>query len=64
MDKITKDTTINEILEYDSRLASIIIGAGIFYFGWPANKMITLEKAGKLFNIDILPLIDELNKNM
>ncbi len=59
--KITKDTTIPELLEMDSRAAEILMEAGMNCVGCAASAGETLEEAAAEHGIDPVLLVRKLN---
>jgi hybrid cluster-associated redox disulfide protein len=58
MSGITKEMTIGEILETNSNVVPILMGAGMHCLGCPASQAESLEEAAMVHGIDI----DELMK--
>ena len=61
MVKITKNMTINEILEQSPNSAEILLQSGMHCLGCPASQAETLEEACAVHGIDVDELIEQLN---
>lgn len=61
MKKITKDMTLDEVLEIDSRLIAVMLGFGLHCFGCPVSSFETLEEAAQVHGLELDLFIDELN---
>ena len=59
--KITKDTTIGEILEIAPDKANILLEIGMHCLGCPASQEETLEEACAVHGIDVEELVKTLN---
>lgn len=59
--KITKDTTIPELLEMDPRAAEILMESGMNCVGCAASAGETLEEAAAEHGIDPVLLVRKLN---
>jgi len=62
MPKITKDTTIADVLEINKGTAPIFISAGMHCLGCPSASNESIEQACLVHGIDTDTLVDELNK--
>lgn len=62
MEKITKDWTLGEVLEYNDDLADILMGFGMHCFSCPLSQMETLEEASLAHGVDIDLLLQKLNE--
>ena len=60
--KITKDTTIGEILEIAPDKANILLEIGMHCLGCPASQAETIEEACDVHGIDVNELLEKLNK--
>ena len=59
---ITKDNTIEEILELNEKAASILMDFGMGCLGCPSSSMETLEQACFIHGIDLIEALDKLNE--
>lgn len=59
--KITKENTIPELLEMDSRAAQILMESGMNCVGCAASAGETLEEAAREHGIDPVLLVRKLN---
>ncbi|MBO5142895.1 MAG: DUF1858 domain-containing protein [Clostridia bacterium] len=59
---ITKETLIGEVLEINSELAEILLGAGMHCLGCPAAAGESLEEACAVHGIDVEELVNKLNE--
>ena len=59
--KITKETTIPELLEMDARAARILMESGMNCVGCAASAGVTLEEAAREHGIDPVLLVRKLN---
>lgn len=59
---ITKETLIGEVLEINSELAEILLGAGMHCLGCPAAAGESLEEACAVHGIDVEELVKKLNE--
>ena len=53
MSKLTKDTTIGEILKNYSNAQDVLKGFGMHCFACPMSQMETIEQAGAVHGLDI-----------
>jgi hybrid cluster-associated redox disulfide protein len=58
---ITKDMTIGEILDKDTKCAPIFFEAGMHCLGCPASSGESLEQACEVHGIDCDKILDRLN---
>lgn len=58
--KITKDTTINEVLNANPAYITILQGFGMHCLGCPMSRMETLEQAAEAHGFDLEMLLDKL----
>lgn len=61
MAKITKDMTIAEILNMDTKVAPIFFEAGMHCLGCPASSGESVEQAAQVHGIDVDKLVERLN---
>ncbi len=59
---ITKETLISEVLQINSDLAEILLGAGMHCLGCPAAAGESLEEACAVHGIDVDDLVVKLNE--
>ncbi len=59
--KITKDTTIGEILEIAPDKANILLEIGMHCLGCPASQMETLEEACGVHGVDVEEVLLKMN---
>ncbi|MAH43150.1 disulfide oxidoreductase [archaeon] len=62
MEKITKDTTISEVLMKNPKAGEILAAHGFHCVGCPMSQMETLEIGAKAHGVKVEDLIKELNK--
>ena len=60
MAKITKDTTIGEVIQIDAGVIPILMGAGMHCVGCPSSAGETLEEAAMVHGIDGDMLVEEI----
>jgi len=60
--KITKDMTINDVMELDRRTAPILLEYGMHCLGCPMSMMETLEQATSAHGVSVDELVDKLNE--
>jgi hybrid cluster-associated redox disulfide protein len=61
MKKITKDMTLDEVLELEPRLVAVMLGFGLHCFGCPVSSFETLEEAAVVHDLELDLFLDELN---
>ncbi len=59
--EITKDSTIGDILDEDSSLASYFIEMGMHCLGCPSARAETIEQACMVHGVDVDELVEKLN---
>ncbi len=64
MKKITKDSTIGEIVDNYEGSQDILLGYGMHCFGCPMSRMETIEEASAVHGIDYQEVLDKLNANI
>ena len=62
--KVTKETTMGEMLELDGGIAVILMQAGMHCVGCPSSIGESLEEACMVHGIDTDELLEELNKQI
>lgn len=60
MAKVTKDTTIGEVIQIDAGVIPILMGAGMHCVGCPSSAGETLEEAAMVHGIDSDMLVEEI----
>ena len=64
MAKITKETTIGQVLEINPNAEEILTGFGMHCVHCPMSQMETLEEAGAVHGIDLDLMLKKLNENI
>lgn len=59
---VTKDMTINQILNYNQDIAPILLQAGMHCLGCPSAQAETLAQACNAHNIDCEKILSDINK--
>lgn len=59
--KITKDTTIGEILRINPQLAGVLMAGGMHCVGCPSSQGESLEEAAMVHGIEVELLLTRLN---
>ena len=60
MARVTKDTTIGEVIQIDAGVIPILMGAGMHCVGCPSSAGETLEEAAMVPGIDSDMLVEEI----
>lgn len=60
MARVTKDTTIGEVIRIDAGVIPILMGAGMHCVGCPSSAGETLEEAAMVHGIDSDMLVEEI----
>ena len=60
MARVTKDTTIGEVIQIDAGVIPILMGAGMQCVGCPSSAGETLEEAAMVHGIDSDMLVEEI----
>lgn len=60
MARVTKDTTIGEVIQIDAGVIPILMGAGMHCVGCPSSAGETLEEAAMVHVIDSDMLVEEI----
>lgn len=60
MARVTKDTTIGEVIQIDAGVIQILMGAGMHCVGCPSSAGETLEEAAMVHGIDSDMLVEEI----
>lgn len=58
--RLTKDTTIGELLAMDPEIGQVLSGIGMHCIGCPSARGETLEQAADVHGIDVDDLIEDL----
>ena len=60
MARVTKDTTIGEVIQIDAGVIPILMGAGMHCVACPSSAGETLEEAAMVHGIDSDMLVEEI----
>ena len=60
MARVTKDTTIGEVIQIDAGVIPILMGAGMHCVGCPSSAGETQEEAAMVHGIDSDMLVEEI----
>ena len=60
MARVTKDTTIGEVIQIDAGVIPILMGAGMHCVGCPSSAGETLEEAAMVHGFDSDMLVEEI----
>ena len=60
MARVTKDTTIGEVIQIDAGVIPILMGAGMHCVGCPSSAGETFEEAAMVHGIDSDMLVEEI----
>ena len=60
MARVNKDTTIGEVIQIDTGVIPILMGAGMHCVGCPSSAGETLEEAAMVHGIDGDMLVEEI----
>ena len=60
MARVTKDTTIGEVIQIDAGVIPILMGAGMHCVGCPSSAGETLKEAAMVHGIDSDMLVEEI----
>ena len=61
MARVTKDTTIGEVIQIDAGVIPILMGAGMHCVGCPSSAGETLEEAAMVHGMDADLLVQQIN---
>lgn len=64
MGKVTKDTTVGEIVSKYKNGAEILSGFGLHCFGCPMSQMESVEDASAVHGVDVELMIRKLNEDL
>lgn len=59
---IKKTMTIDNVLNLDENLATVLMGFGLHCFGCPMSRMETLEEAAMVHGVDVDIMVEKLNE--
>ena len=59
---VTKDMSINEVLQMDQETAPIFLSYGMHCLGCPFSMSESIEDAGSVHGVDVDALVDALNE--
>ncbi len=62
--KITKETTVGEIVNNYENGAEILKGFGLHCFGCPMSQMESVEDAGAVHGVDVDFMVKKLNEEL
>ena len=60
--KVTLETVIGDIIDFDPDTAEIFLECGMHCFGCPVSRMENLEEACAVHGVDADELVEKLNK--
>ena len=60
--EITKDMTLQEVLNYRTQAPEILLGFGMHCFNCYISQMETLEEASQVHDVDLNLLLEKLNE--
>lgn len=60
MKRITKDTTIGELLQISPSVADILMNIGMHCVGCPSSQRETLEQAADVHGLDADDLVEDI----
>ena len=60
--KVTKDTIIGDVLDFDVSVAPIFLEIGMHCLGCPASRGETIEMACEVHGVDAQALVEKINK--
>lgn len=60
MKRITKDTTIGELLQIDPEISNVLTNIGMHCIGCPSSQMETLEQAAEVHGLDADDLVEDI----
>ncbi|MBN2259174.1 MAG: DUF1858 domain-containing protein [Clostridiales bacterium] len=60
---ISKDMTVNEVLEKDRNLAGVFMQHGMMCIGCPSATMESIEQAAAVHGLNLNNLLTDLNSN-
>ncbi len=60
--KVTKETTMGEMLDHDMGIAAVLMESGMHCVGCPSSRGESLEMACAVHGIDCEPVLEAINK--
>lgn len=60
MRRVTKNTTIGELLQLDPDIANVLTGIGMHCIGCPSSQRETIEQAADVHGLDADDLIEDI----
>lgn len=60
--KIKKTMSLDEVLNIDENLATVLMGFGLHCFGCPMSRMESLEDAAMVHGVDVDLMVEKLNE--
>lgn len=60
MKRITKNTTIGELLQVDPDIANVLTNIGMHCIGCPSSQMETIEEAAEVHGLDADDLLEDI----
>lgn len=64
MSKVTKETTLGEILKNYSNAKEVLTGFGMHCFACPMSQMETVEEAGAVHGLDVDFMVNKMNQDL
>ena len=58
--RLTKDTTIGELLQMDPEIGNVLMEIGMHCLGCPSAQRETLEQAADVHGLDVDDLLEDL----
>ena len=62
--KVTKETTMGEMLELDGGIAVILMQAGMHCIGCPSSIGESLEEACMVHGVDVNEILNKINEHI
>ena len=62
--KVTKDSIIGEILDFDRTTAAYFLEMGMHCLGCPSARGETLEQACRVHGVDVNGLVEKINSHI
>ncbi len=64
MTKVTKETIIGDLLDFDDTTAPYLLEMGMHCLGCPSSRAETLGQACEVHGVDVNELIEKINKHL
>lgn len=64
MEKVTKDTIIGDILDFDKTTAPYFIEMGMHCLGCPSARGETLGQACEVHGVDVEEIVEKINAHL